>query len=320
MIVERVELENIKSYGDRTSVELGEGIVSVIGDNGVGKSTIQEAIGFALFDSLPYSQSDFAREGENYGSVWVTFRSDDGSLYTVCRYAGRSDYYVRDEETGAKLGLDGVSEVKSWLKEEFGLDQDDELSEIWEKSIGVPQTQFLSDFTQSEKVREDTFDPLLNVEKYREGFKSLSDLSNVFEKEIEEREEETAELRGELKQLPDKRSEVEELRSEIEEKRGELEEVKQELEEVKQEYESLGEVHQNIEDTEDAIEDLEGEVESERSRLEDAKELLEEAEEAKDALEEVKEDYQRHETAQEELDELQELEEERDGILDEKMR
>ncbi|TQR21958.1 hypothetical protein C9J85_19675 [Haloferax sp. wsp5] len=39
-----VILENIKSYEDRTEVPLQEGVTAILGENGSGKSTIQEAI------------------------------------------------------------------------------------------------------------------------------------------------------------------------------------------------------------------------------------------------------------------------------------
>lgn len=92
MKITEVELSNIKSYDDAiNSIDLTEGVNAIVGKNGSGKSTIQEAVGFALFDFLGVTQEDFVRDGENSGSVRVTFVSNkDGEEYTVERYAKRS--------------------------------------------------------------------------------------------------------------------------------------------------------------------------------------------------------------------------------------
>ena len=66
MLITRIELENIKSYRQIT-IDFRRGTTAISGANGAGKTTIVEAIGFALFDFLPYNQAQFVREGEKYG-------------------------------------------------------------------------------------------------------------------------------------------------------------------------------------------------------------------------------------------------------------
>ncbi|MCB0124547.1 MAG: AAA family ATPase, partial [Caldilineaceae bacterium] len=63
MRIVSLELENTKSYA-KGKVEFTDGVNAIVGHNGAGKSTVLEAIGFALFDCLAgYKQSDFIREG-----------------------------------------------------------------------------------------------------------------------------------------------------------------------------------------------------------------------------------------------------------------
>src|ERR1051325_9475946 len=106
MPVTRVELENIKSYGEgarRGSFDFERGTIAIVGPNGAGKSTILEAVAWALFDVLDYSKETFLRRGAKKGSVRVTFQSDlDERLYTVYRDTG-SGYYVYDPELKLKL-------------------------------------------------------------------------------------------------------------------------------------------------------------------------------------------------------------------------
>jgi len=98
IVIESVTLENIKSYAEPTTINLGEGVAAVIGENGAGKSTIQEAIGFALFDTHPFkNEGRFVRDGHSSGHVEVTFRLvSTGEEFTVRRWAGKSTFEVFD--------------------------------------------------------------------------------------------------------------------------------------------------------------------------------------------------------------------------------
>src|ERR1041385_6171968 len=97
MHVTRVELENIKSYGEgarRGDFTFERGTTAIVGPNGAGKTTILEAIAWALFDTLDYPKDDFLRRGAKKGSVRVTFESDaDGRSYTVYRDTANG-YYI----------------------------------------------------------------------------------------------------------------------------------------------------------------------------------------------------------------------------------
>ncbi|MCA1557627.1 MAG: ATP-binding protein, partial [Acidobacteria bacterium] len=75
MHVTRVELENIKSYV-HSEFNFERGTIAITGENGAGKTTILEAIAWALFDTLDYSKEDFLRRGAKKGIVRVTFESD----------------------------------------------------------------------------------------------------------------------------------------------------------------------------------------------------------------------------------------------------
>ena len=48
MHIAYIELQNVKSYEKSGRIEFAKGINAISGQNGAGKSTILEAIGFAL--------------------------------------------------------------------------------------------------------------------------------------------------------------------------------------------------------------------------------------------------------------------------------
>ena len=169
MRITEVALTDIKSYENRTVIPIEGGVTAILGENGAGKSTIQEAIGFALFDSLPFNNKDFVREGATSGTVEVTFEQEtqDGTQqFRVTRSAGRSDYgvhrYAPDEDAWIDQDIDSKSELVRWLCARFDVEDGDELQSLWESCIGVPQTRFLSDFAQTAANRTQTFDALLN--------------------------------------------------------------------------------------------------------------------------------------------------------------
>src|SRR5262249_12489961 len=104
MFITRVELENIKSYR-KASIELHRGTTAIRGQDGEWKTHLVEAIGFALFDYLPYSQAQFVREGERSGQVTVMFQSGvDDAEYAVVRRCGTpSAWYVYDPQIDKRL-------------------------------------------------------------------------------------------------------------------------------------------------------------------------------------------------------------------------
>ena len=111
MFIKQITLENIKSYSSEpTTIEFGEGVNLIAGENGAGKSTIVEAIGFVLFDALPYSQNEFERRGGSGPSrviVRVVSAFDDRE-YDIERVIGRAPK-VADPETNLQQNVTNLS-------------------------------------------------------------------------------------------------------------------------------------------------------------------------------------------------------------------
>src|ERR1700750_18509 len=171
MHVTKVELENIKSYGEGAHhgvFTFERGTTAIVGPNGAGKSTILEAVAWTLFDVLDYSKEDFLRRGAKKGSVRVTFQDDlDERLYIVYRDTG-SGYWVYDVELKQKL-VSGKTDVRKWLDHHWGIEPGTDLRALFRSAIGVPQGLFTTDFLQTPADRKKSFDRLLKVEEYREG-------------------------------------------------------------------------------------------------------------------------------------------------------
>jgi DNA repair protein SbcC/Rad50 len=174
MRIVSLELENTKSY-HTSRIGFTDGVNAIVGHNGAGKSTILEAIGFALFDSLNgYKHSDFVREGARSATIIVTFVSNlDERQYQVTRRCGTSNHYVvYDPDLGVKL-CEGKTDVTDFLRRHMGVDPSVDLARLFSDAVGVPQGTFTAAFLQTPAQRKAIFDPLLQVEEYKQAFDKL---------------------------------------------------------------------------------------------------------------------------------------------------
>ncbi len=188
MHVTRVELDNIKAY-ERAEFNFERGITAITGENGAGKTTILEAVAWALFDMLDYRKEDFLRRGAKKGSVRVTFVSDvDERPYTVYRDTAQG-YYVHDRDLG-KIA-EKKTDVGAVLRNLLGIEPGTDLEALFRSAIGVPQGTFTADFLRPATQRKAAFDKLLKVEEYRDGAERLLDTVNLIKQQ-------SAEIKGRI--------------------------------------------------------------------------------------------------------------------------
>jgi exonuclease SbcC len=202
MQILRVELENIKSY-ERATVDFAPGVNAIMGHNGAGKSTILEAIGFALFDNLPYNSKDFLRQGARTGTVAVTFIGNlDERSYRVERRVGGSHLFVAyDVELQAKL-CEGKVDVLAFVRKQTGADPGVNLDELFGNAIGVQQGTLAAAFLLTGSQRKPIFDALLQVDDYKIASDKLREPRNVLGERTQAVNQEVAILAARLERLP----------------------------------------------------------------------------------------------------------------------
>ena len=229
MLIHSLTLENVKSY-TRATVEFSPGTNAVIGSNGSGKTTILEAIGFALFDHRPGKLPEFVREGQELASVTVDFRSDyDERDYQVVRRCGRSNVYrILDPELALKI-CEGRADVIQFLRQHLGIDPDTDPGELFRNAVGVPQGSFTASFLATPSARKAVFDPLLKVAEYRRAFERLLEPLNLLKQRQSEQAVEISRLEGELTRLPTAQSEASTLTTRISRAETELRAAQTEL-------------------------------------------------------------------------------------------
>ncbi|MDQ6659836.1 MAG: AAA family ATPase, partial [Chloroflexota bacterium] len=199
MLITRIELENIKSYR-RLQADFRRGTTAISGANGAGKTTIVEAIGFALFDFIPYSQTQFVREGEKHGKVVVHLIGSDDRPYIVERRCGSGAYWhLYDSE--ADLRVEQQADVQGKLHELFGIDQERSLKALFRDALGVPQGSFTSIFLETASKRKPTFDALLQIEDYAKAPQALLETQNVYKEQMRTQQSEMQRLTIETREL-----------------------------------------------------------------------------------------------------------------------
>ena len=214
MLITRLELENIKSY-KQVTVHFQHGTTAISGSNGAGKTTLVEAIGFALFDSMPYKQDQFVREGEKYGRVVVHLLGNDDRPYVVERRCGSgASWTLFDSE--ADLRLEQRADVQDKLHELFGIERERSLESLFRDALGVPQGTFTSIFLQKPSLRKATFDALLQIEDYRTAADYLLDAQKQYKEQQLEQDREIHRLSFETRDLETWRTSLKQARTEDE--------------------------------------------------------------------------------------------------------
>lgn len=268
MLIKSVELKNVKSYHHET-IEFLEGINGICGQNGHGKSTILESIGYALFDYPPYKKiEDFRRHGEKSGYVAVTVEGKDEIEYTIYRKLGGSDYYIKTPVSEIK----GKKDVTNWIASNLlnNVRSPEDMPSIFENAVGVPQGTFTTAFLLNPEPRKKIFDNILRVEEYKTAYTNLREVIAAVEKTIDSMDRELIPLRTRTENYPELKAEKEKLQIEIDG-------IKADIKEINTKISSLTIKKEELTGKKTQLDALSSQIKSERVRLEEVTKHLERA-------------------------------------------
>ena len=321
MLIRSLTLENVKSYA-RATVEFSPGTNAVVGPNGVGKTTILEAIGFALFDHLPYRRPDFVRASQRTARVAVDYLSDfDERAYRVVRSCGaNSAYTVMDLELDMKI-CEGKADVMQFLRLHLGIDEDTEPEDLFRNAVGVPQGSFTVSFLETPRIRKAVFDPLLKVAEYRRAWERLREPLSLLSQRQETLAVEVGRLEGELKRLPTVRAEAGEMTAQIKSGETELRAAQVELTAAESARKAMEVNRERVQELRRMAQLQEREAAEQERTLATARQRLTESERATTTLEANRTGHEAYRAAQkaqdfvnERLAQRRRLEEERAGV------
>lgn len=290
-----ISLKNIKSHRD-TELHFASGINVLSGVNGVGKSTIFEAIGYALFgvDARDFvgNIDRFITIGAKKGEITVTFAVDDGETYRAFRSVGAGSKWLLAKKLDETFEVEehaGAPETEARIKELLKLDKGRPLADQFKLVIGPFQNEFLGPFVLKQPAkRQEAFDEILGIDAWRKTFKGTSTLLKavqskieVLNVEIEGKQEQVVVLPERKKELTGSISEVEAQQKELTGKAKTLAETEKQLTKLDEQEKTANTVKSDIQVLENRIRDGEGKIVDQGKRVKEAEQALEIMEKAK---------------------------------------
>jgi len=197
----KISLSAFGPYSRYTEIDFellgSDGLFLITGDTGAGKTTIFDAIAFALFGEA--SGGKERRSSRSFRSDYATPRDETyveftfshrGNIWTV----RRNPEYLRDKKSGEGQTLQsanaeltnnttgdiytGASEVSNRIRELIGLTQDQ-----FSQTVMIAQGDFLKILNAKSDVRKALFQKLFNTSLYADLQKKLKEMNKACEDE-----------------------------------------------------------------------------------------------------------------------------------------
>lgn len=293
MIIKSLELENIRSY-TKEKIEFQEGITSLSGDIGSGKSSILQAIEFAFFG---FKKGDLEgihllRKGEQVGSVTLNLTNQKDLNIEIFRELKKSKTAINQSNAYLKINNELIELTPSELNfkifellnfpKEF-LTKDKNL--IYRFTIYTPQEQLKEIIFAQQDKRLEVIRKLFSIDKYKQlktaieiYYKSLKEQKNIIQAKLEP-------IEDNLKNLKNKLSDTQEL---VEQK----ENLTNKLEPIIKNLDIIKENKIKIEEKQNQYHQLELKLEKQIQQLQDLKVRKEEINQELEEINKTKEKYQ----------------------------
>ena len=238
MIFTRLKLNNFKSH-EHTVIPFEKGISVIVGENGAGKSTILEAISFALYKQHTAKKiDDLVRNNANAMSVELEFKSN-GREYKIIREKRStlksSIYKKTSPESGYIHICTGDKEVANQIRQILDIDSDLFLNAIYVRQGEIAE---LVDKTPAEKKR--LIGKLLGIDSLEKSWNNLLPFITDYENQL-------SELKGKLYNADSLREDRDKKRSELNSLKQRGHELEEELKDINALLDDLSENKRNME-------------------------------------------------------------------------
>jgi exonuclease SbcC len=248
MLLKKITLENIRSYREKTEIEIPTGRILFQGDIGCGKSTILSAIEFALFGLGDIDGNALLRSGEKEGSVLLEFEVNNKN-YQIFRSLIRRNNRKTTQEEGYIIDGDvittySVSEMKSKILKIININEKAQTrttSVIYRFAIFTPQEMMKQILSEMPEKRLEILRRAFNIEEYstvKKNTEMLLGWSNAeiricseITKDLQEKETLLYEINNRITLLV---TEIGKLNEEISEIQIKVKELKGNIENLKQ--------------------------------------------------------------------------------------
>jgi len=181
VIIEKVEMTNFRSYRDEV-VEFEKGVNVIVGENGAGKTSILEAIDFALFRETPkrVKINELISRGaeEEAMTVALTFQSN-GRRFKVERARGKTN---TDKLFQDGTMLTGDEKDSQTTKEVEGSIQMD--TKLFTNAVHIKQGEIDALLSLDPAIRKKLMGKLIGTEDLENAWDAIPSVIGVFEEKI----------------------------------------------------------------------------------------------------------------------------------------
>lgn len=205
-----LEIEGFNSFRSKQTIDFRKltqnGLFGIFGPTGSGKSSILDAIIYALYGKIARDSSGFININEDRASVKYTFEIGKGSerkVYHIHRVSKKGKdnsyrtsvlklYEVKDSMENLDIICEGKAAVDKKIKDIIGLKETD-----FTRAVVLPQGKFSEFLKTSPKERSEMLERLFALERYG------SKLTEKIRRQAIKNNNELIRIRGELNSYKD---------------------------------------------------------------------------------------------------------------------
>lgn len=264
MIIHRLTVEGFKIIGDSLDLHFPEeGRIAIVGPNETGKSTILEAIDYALYGlrgGAAEARTDVITWGKKEARLRLEF-SCSGQRFTIQRTLSEATHRARltpwsDSEEDEANAITSIREIQARVEEVTGMDRD-----AFEKLVYVRQKDLdaLRDLYRSGRTQ--FLNRVMGIEIFDASAKRVKEDLSHLDNESKSKNSEFNALRASHEQYTVKRKESEILASEVPNLTTGVENLLGELEEANITFAAL-EWRRDFEAAQDLIKSLKAQLEN----------------------------------------------------------
>jgi len=303
LILNKVELRNFISHKS-TSITFDLGVTAIVGPNGSGKTSILDAISYALFKVHSRGKEEYVvNRSEREASVRLSF-SSGGRNYLVeweIEKGKRTRARLYEEENGRRklLAADGERTVVPEIERILEMDKD-----LFLQAVYVRQGEIEGLVAARPAERKRIMAKLLGIEDLEEAWENMKEV-------VDEHKTLLAKLEAEVKRLEEAEAKLRELEVSVTHAEKELAELRRKTEEARIKADGLKKLVEKMEEARAKDEELRNEkvrVESElalaRADIKKMEEELRRIEVAERVLEEFRAGYEEYQELTKRLEQL----------------
>ncbi len=264
MIIESIEMENFKSHSN-TRVDFNTGISIIMGENGAGKSSILEAVSFALFKQHSGRKIEqLIKNGGKKMSVTMRF-AVNGRNYRITRQRSKSGSHARLDVLDGEQYIPLVSQEKSVTEEIKKLLEMD--GDLFLNAVYVRQGEIADLIEKTSSEKKQMIGKLLGIDSLEKAWKNMLPLITNYENKKENLQGRLDSMEGLDQNLTSKKDEkvvidnkIQDLDLKIEESSRNLDSMQKKKEALDHKREEFNRLKADIKSKNEVLEKIEKDV------------------------------------------------------------